>query len=345
MTTGDTWAAQTSDSSGLPGKPANMEPVPETESLEKFQSPPVPTLRLQQPRAISTRDFDFTRKPVTVRRSTEPTSPISPTWSLPPTLALPYRPRTTSPLSGTHTRSKSAASLAPPPMSRTRSMPGLGFDVPGRVLPAPLLRPDSPSGSPNRTRQRRKPADEVFPPSSPVRTSVLENAERQQQQQQQQNEGATIGHRRTASPLRHAIPPTTSMPSTPSSLATSPSYRYDGASSGYNFPSHYPSSSVPSTPTSLRSRSPSISSLETIPDSPDAEEAALEDERMAKLRAAAERSEADEWSSEPKGRSSLDAPLRGRTLGGLGSRDKRKRWSVCGAERRGDLDLETIWED
>ena len=28
-----------------------------------------------------------------------------------------------------------------------------------------------------------------------------------------------------------------------------------------------------------------------------------------------------------------------------GRGDKRKRWSVCGAERRGDLDLETIWED
>ena len=27
------------------------------------------------------------------------------------------------------------------------------------------------------------------------------------------------------------------------------------------------------------------------------------------------------------------------------SQEKRKRWSVCGAERRGDLDLETIWED
>jgi len=37
-------------------------------------------------------------------------------------------------------------------------------------------------------------------------------------------------------------------------------------------------------------------------------------------------------------------PVRGRTLG-FGSRDKRKRWSVCGAERRQDLDLETIWED
>lgn len=30
---------------------------------------------------------------------------------------------------------------------------------------------------------------------------------------------------------------------------------------------------------------------------------------------------------------------------GFGARDKRKRWSVCGAEKRGDLNLETIWED
>ena len=100
---------------------------------------------------------------------------------------------------------------------------------------------------------------------------------------------------------------------------------------------------MPSTPSSIRSRSPSISSLETIPDSPDAEEAALEAERIAQLKAAAEAAERGE-SPEPKGRSSLDAPFRGRVIGSS-SRDKRKRWSVCGAERRGDLDLETIWED
>lgn len=97
---------------------------------------------------------------------------------------------------------------------------------------------------------------------------------------------------------------------------------------------------MPSTPTSARSRSPSISSLETIPDSPDAEEAALEAERIAQLKAAADAADAGE-----KGRSGLDVPIRGRTLGGFSSRDKRKRWSVCGAERRQDLDLETIWED
>lgn len=127
----------------------------------------------------------------------------------------------------------------------------------------------------------------------------------------------------------------------PSSLASSPSYRpYDPLSSSYTYASTYLSSSVSSTPTSARSRSPSISSLETIPDSPDAEEAALEAERIAQLKAAADAAEG----GEPKARSGLDVPVRGRTLG-FGSRDKRKRWSVCGAERRGDLDLETIWED
>ena len=95
---------------------------------------------------------------------------------------------------------------------------------------------------------------------------------------------------------------------------------------------------MPSTPTSI-----SISSLETIPDSPDAEEAALEAEKIAQLKAAAEAAEKGE-TAESKGRSGLDAPFRGRVLGS-NSRDKRKRWSVCGAERRGDLDLETIWED
>lgn len=90
----------------------------------------------------------------------------------------------------------------------------------------------------------------------------------------------------------------------------------------------------------MRSRSPSLSSLETIEDSPDAEEEAIEADRVDRLRAAVEREEAGD-----QRRSSLDAPEgRGRSLG-FGKRDSRKRWSVCGAERRGDLDLETIWED
>lgn len=96
----------------------------------------------------------------------------------------------------------------------------------------------------------------------------------------------------------------------------------------------------------MRSRSPSISSLETIPDSPDAEEAALEAERIAQLKAAADAADGDEAALEAKRMANLESGTRGRTLGtSYGSRDKRKRWSVCGAERRGDLDLETIWED
>ena len=106
--------------------------------------------------------------------------------------------------------------------------------------------------------------------------------------------------------------------------------------SQYNeaYPSSYSfsSGSIPSTPTSFRSRSPSISSLETIPDSPDAEREA---ENIAMLKAAAEQEDQSEESI--RRRAGSDGGARGPGRG--------KRWSVCGAERRGDLDLETIWED
>jgi len=101
----------------------------------------------------------------------------------------------------------------------------------------------------------------------------------------------------------------------------------------------FSSSSVPSTPTSTRSRSPSISSLETIADTPDAEEAAAEEYKLERLRLAAQ---AGEGGNEPIRRSSLDIPG---VRNWVGVRDKRKRWSVCAAERRCDLDLETVWEE
>ncbi|KAI1382124.1 hypothetical protein F4677DRAFT_400960 [Hypoxylon crocopeplum] len=324
-----------------------MEPVPETERMEEFRSSPLPTLRLHQPTAINTNDLDANHKPPTLRRSTEPPSPSSPSWAA--TTALPYRPRTTSPLSGSHSRSKSVASLAPPTIGRTRSMPGV--DGSGRILYPPLLRPSSPSGPPNRNRAPLKPVDEAYPPTSPVRSSIFDSEKHPPESNSSTGSGVTsIGnptHRRTSSPLRFTAYSTSStvssQPGTPSLTASSPSYRFEGVSNGYSFPSYYQPSSIPSTPSSMRSRSPSISSLETIPDSPDAEEAALEAERIAQLKAAADAAE-DGDSGETKGRGSLDVPTRGRTLG-IGSRDKRKRWSVCGAERRGDLDLETIWED
>ena len=320
-----------------------MEPVPETERMEEFRPSPLPSLRL--PATSFAPEFDSLRKPPTIRRSTDPSpsSPISPSW-MPP--ALPHRPRASSPLSSNHVRSRSAASLAPP-MGRTQSMPGTSAT--GHLLFSPHIRPQSPSGSPSRIRIPRKPADEGFP-SSPTRISVLDHERKIPEGGSSPNQALGITPiasvpklRRPSSPLyqvSHSSPAllTSGTPTTPSSIATSPSYRpYDSYTGSYGY---YPSSSVPSTPTSARSRSPSISSLETIPDSPDAEEAALESERIAQLKAAADAAEG----GESKGRGSLDVPTRGRTLG-FGSRDKRKRWSVCGAERRQDLDLETIWED
>ena len=56
------------------------------------------------------------------------------------------------------------------------------------------------------------------------------------------------------------------------------------------------------------------------------------------LKAAADREEQSEEGI--RRRAGSDVGMRGAIRG-----DKRKRWSVCGAERRGDLDLETIWED
>ncbi|KAI0482918.1 hypothetical protein GGR56DRAFT_622172 [Xylariaceae sp. FL0804] len=330
-------------SSGL-----DMEPVPETERMEEFRSAPLPTLRLHQPTAVGPMNLELNRKPPNPRRSTEPPSPSSPLFSS--ASSLPYRPRTASPLSGTHTRSKSAASLAPPIMGRTRSMPGV--DGAGRILYPPMVRPASPSGSPSRHRAPRKPVDESFPPTSPVRSSVLEGERRSGERSSSPipipipilASASSTSQRRTSSPLRYTAyassATNSSLPGTPSAGATSPPYKYEGGGNSYNFPAFHPPSSVPSTPSSVRSRSPSISSLETIPDTPDAEEAALEADRIAQLKAAADAADG----GDPKSRGSLDVPARGRTLG-ASSRDKRKRWSVCGAERRGDLDLETIWED
>lgn len=325
-----------------------MEPVPETEKLEEFRSAPVPTLRLQHsnynPPSL-TSDFDAPRKPPTMRRATDPSpsSPISPTWNA---ASLPYRPRTTSPLSGNHTRSKSAATLAPPLMGRAQSLPGVNGL--GHIL---IPRPESPSGSPSRARAMRKPIDEVYPPASPTRSSVLDSDRQPSERSSSPSLGITssplVRHRRPSSPLRYIASSSTSSlggySSPPTSVASSPLHRpYDSVNDGYALYSSYPpSSSMPSTPISVRSRSPSISSLETIPDSPDAEEAAQEADRIAQLKAAADA----EDGGEVKGRSSLDTPARGRTMVGFGTRDKRKRWSVCGAERRGDFDLETIWED
>jgi hypothetical protein len=314
--------------------------------MEAFRSSPVPSLRLNPPSALPRLDIDFDQKPTYLRRSTDPspTTPSAPSWAPTTSLpSLPYRPRTTSPLSGTHSRSRSVASLAPA-MSRTQSLPGVTGS--GHIMLPQLRRPESPSGSPSRVRAPRKPLDEAFPPPSPVRSSVLDPERAQRDRSSSPSLGVSTNNRirRPTSPLRSMAHSTTGFslmaPSTPSSISSSSSsYRsYDVLTGSYGGTL----SSVPSTPTSTRSRSPSISSLETIPDSPDAEEAALEAERIAQLKAAADAADGGDGADSKKG--NLDVPTRGRTMS-YGSRDKRKRWSVCGAERRGDLDLETIWED
>lgn len=169
--------------------------------------------------------------------------------------------------------------------------------------------------------------------------------------------------RRPASPLHTVtnatVTPPTSMPgshvensnntSVASSGSNSPSLGPQRFNEAYPSLHSYASSSslfsIPSsTPTSQRSRSPSISSLDTIEDAPDMEQEAIEAERIEKLRIAAERAEnGEEDDDNPRRRSSLDVP-RGFGFSRGGNRE-RKRWSVCGGERRVDLDLDTIWED
>ncbi|KYK56903.1 hypothetical protein DCS_03909 [Drechmeria coniospora] len=361
-----------------------MEPVPETKRMEEFKRFPVTPLRHANVNAnghaavnghaaaanadvrpgspgsnVTAFDLDLDlslfRKPPPMRRSTDPNptfspvAPSTPSWSPSTMASLPYRPRTASPLSGSHARSRSMAV----PMSRTQSMPG-------HMLGSPQLRSASPSRSPSRTRVPRKPADDVFPLSSPVRASVVDLERRPTPADRSGSPilGTSCGAwssrlLRPASPLRNlasashgALPPLPSTPSSsPSMSSSSRSYDAFAPYGGYGYGGYGGAlSSVPSTPTSARSRSPSISSLETIPDSPDAEEAALEAERLAQLKAAADAADGSGDGSDHKARATSDTPLRGRTMM-YGARDKRKRWSVCGAERRGDLDLETIWED
>ncbi|KAL4906183.1 hypothetical protein BDW74DRAFT_177206 [Aspergillus multicolor] len=154
-----------------------------------------------------------------------------------------------------------------------------------------------------------------------------------------------LGRRRPSSPLHVPQTPTSNGNGSPLSSANSSPVILN---SRFNesFPSYSASSasSMPSTPTSLRSRSPSISSLETIPDIPDAEAEAIEADRIAALKAAADRADETETDANNVNRRRNISDMSGPSSF-TNTRSGRKRWSVCGAERRQDLDLETIWED
>lgn len=308
--------------------------------------------------------------------SRRPSTPRAQTDPQPDTLvSLASRPSNTLPYMRSHLRSRSGSGIpSAPPMARAHSLPTVMQPTSSLMLPpspAPLTTPGSPLRSPKHARSPRAPEPRPHPVGAPERygsamrpvsmgsfdgaprvCDISEDAELELTPRvgtalsnlYSNSTGSLSRRRRPASPLHHvSIPfgaPPTSNPSasTPTSAASSPLFA--PARFNENYPASLASSSVPSTPTSMRSRSPSISSLETIEDSPDAEEEAIEADRIARLKAAADR----EDGGEPR-RSSLDAPEgRGRSMN-FGKRDSRKRWSVCGAERRGDLDLETIWED
>ncbi|CAI6332709.1 unnamed protein product [Periconia digitata] len=304
------------------------------------------------------------------RRPTTPRSQIDPSaasFDMLPTHTP--RSRNRSPYSRSHLRSHSGSSpLLAPPMMRAHSLPtAIGASGYLALSPSPVPgRPSSPLRSPKRTRSpRSQPAsyeDSCAHSGAPSVCDISEDAELKLVPQAgplqpsplsglYSSTGSLSRRRRPASPLHQVAfggPLSTPAVRTPTSGSSSPSL----SSAKFNEPfpslgSHYSSSltsssSIPSTPTSMRSRSPSISSLETIPDSPDAEIEAIETDRIAKLKAAADR---ESEVAEGVRRSSLDVSGgSGRTFG-FGKRDARKRWSVCGAERRQDLDLETIWED
>lgn len=311
-------------------------------------------------------------------------------------VAVPLRPRNSSPYLRSHQRSRSSAAspLAAPPMTRAHSSPVMptagGLSSSGHVTAS--TRPSSPLNTYRRyhspSRRAKDEAAVTFGGQS--LTGIGETVWEETEAGTGAGTGSTTSdvverrygspalpayhshtfprRHRPSSPLHQVLSPATFVPTRPPPTTSSPSA--PAILSKYN--EAYPTahhglsvsvssiSSMPSTPTSMRSRSPSVSSLETIPDSPDAEEAALEAERIARLKAAADAADAADGVDSPsttvpmvRRRSYLDVSHASSGAGYLvpspgsfyGSRDKRKRWSVCGAERRGDLDLETIWED
>ena len=320
-----------------------------------------------------------------MRSSTDPTSTFTPSvllqnlskdWAM----SAP-KTRNRSPFARSHLRSRSSGAVA---MTRAHSLPSpqmsRGFDTPASSSGSmSAVTAPTPMRTPARTRSPfhpeeaygqppRRPA--YFDPSAPTVggagsaiESISEDAElsiapRSQQLPLHTVRVSSSSRRRPASPLHSLANATpTSYPTTLTDQTTIPNYP---TNSGSNSPSlapqkyinelhpslqqppqlhHYSSissiSTATSTPSSARSRSPSISSLDTIEDEPEMESEA---EAIERLKRAAEGEEGEE-----RRRSSLDGG--GRGFGFTRGRSERKRWSVCGAERRGDLDLETIWED
>lgn len=344
-----------------------MEAVPETQKMDKFRVSAFSNQKVKE----SSHNFhqridEFVEKSSTSLKTTELTLPASDSYSMYSSNFSPFS-QASPHLSRGHLRSRSSNGISTPPaMLRAQSMPGFNSSCNSLISPR---RPASPRRvSAARIRSPRKFADEVFVglPNRPTRTwpgnlgSPVKDQEISEFLNdccsQTTSENSTSICSRQPNSHRITLPPkalsnpnlspnssftTLNMHSSRSyDLSPHSNYCYSGSLS---YPGSFSSLSIPSTPTSARSRSSSISSLETIPDSPDAEEAALEADRNTSTQVITNEIESIDEIKTKNPRDVIGG--RGRLLGSGFGRDKRMRWSVCGAERRGDLNLHTIWED
>ena len=214
--------------------------------------------------------------------------------------SLPLRPRNQVPYSRPHLRSRSHASaLAPPMAPRAHSLPSVhsaGHQYPSSPSASPLLRPSSPMSS----LSPRQPYSPKMRPTSPFRPrSPLPLDEATYAQQSSSYDGAfqsisedaelnitprshldnpshtfpfgrsqSLRRQRPSSPL-HSLTPSAAT-SRSASATSSPSVATTRFNENFPPLHHYSSnssfSSISTTPSSARSRSPSISSLETIED-------------------------------------------------------------------------------
>ena len=306
--------------------------------------------RTESPKFLTVSSFETPRR----ASSPVPASPFSPNYSS----QNPPKVRNRSPSSRSQQHTSSSAGTS---MQRAHSSPGV--DSTGRFIIPPYTPPHRPSSPLGRSNRRRSPLrsamDEPYPgvpswsglsiepnipehaeldiPSStlPPLSTVSEHEFSQNSPTMSFNNTFPRARRRPTSPLHQsASAPTLYMTAASPTFASAGSSPILAAQRYANEPyPHYSfgsASSMPSTPTSLRSRSPSISSLETIPDSPDAEEAAMLEAEEARNRAA------EEGETKEGGDS--------RRRSALGNKKERKIWSVCGAERRADFSLEPIEE-
>lgn len=314
---------------------------------ERSSRTPSRPQRLPEDIALPPSPPDEDQKPLDTIR-TRPTAavrgisyPHHATPHTPSPTTIPLRPRAQSP-SRSMVRPHTSVGL-PTMMQRAHSSPGV--DSTGKFI-APAHRPVSPLYGGRRRSPLRSSIEDSYPSwgGLSIEPNIPEDEELEFTFDSDYSQISPLpsysntfprSRRRPTSPLHQSA----SAPSlqirggSPShSRSTSPSF----LASKYvtePYPAYYSSaSSVPSTPTSLRSRSPSISSLETIEDSPDAEEQAMLEEEEGR------RSD-DGEPAELRRRSSLE--MRGASLR---SNKERKRWSVCGAERRADFSLEPIEE-